>query len=167
MKTFLKLALFCGLFAVAIPASAQLHIGVGINIGPPPPRKERMIVRPSRDAVWIAGYYKWHPRRHRYVWVPGRWMRPPRPHTVWVEGRGKDETTSGSTTKADGRTSRPERDDSALLNINHQGAPKGIPSETLTVKHHFDIFPPPLPLLKEEGRREASGVVAVSTLTYF
>jgi WXXGXW repeat (2 copies) len=87
MKTFLKLALFGGLLAIAIPASAQLHIGVGINIGPPAPRAERMSARPSRDAVWIAGYHRWAPRRHRYVWVPGRWMRPPRPHTVWVAGR--------------------------------------------------------------------------------
>ena len=59
MKTFLKLALFCGLLAIAIPASAQLHIGVGINIAPPAPRTERMTVRPSRDAVWIAGYHRW------------------------------------------------------------------------------------------------------------
>lgn len=87
MKTFFKLALFCGMLAVAIPASAQLHIGVGINIGPPPSQKERMIVRPSRDAVWIAGYYRWAPRRHRYVWVAGRWALPPRPHAIWVEGR--------------------------------------------------------------------------------
>ena len=87
MKTFLKLALFCGLLAIAIPASAQLHIGVGINIAPPAPRTERMTVRPSRDAVWIAGYHRWAPRRHRYVWVPGQWRRPPRPHTIWVAGR--------------------------------------------------------------------------------
>jgi hypothetical protein len=87
MKRFLKLALLCVLLAVAIPAFGQLHIGVGINIGPPPPKRERMIARPGRDAVWLAGYYKWHPRRHRYTWVPGHWMRPPRPHVVWVEGR--------------------------------------------------------------------------------
>jgi hypothetical protein len=88
MKTFLKLALFCGLFAVAIPASAQLHIGLGINIGPPPPQREVVVVQPPhRGMIWVAGYYKWHPRRHRYTWVAGRWMRPPRPHTVWVEGR--------------------------------------------------------------------------------
>ena len=88
MKTFLKFAVCAGLLAIAIPAFAQLHIGVGINIGPPPPQREVVVVKPPHPGVvWIAGYYKWHPRRHRYTWVPGRWMRPPRPHFIWAEGR--------------------------------------------------------------------------------
>ncbi|MEI9974771.1 MAG: hypothetical protein WDO73_23630 [Ignavibacteriota bacterium] len=30
------------------------------------------------------GFYDY--RGGRYVWVPGRWMRPPRAHAVWVPG---------------------------------------------------------------------------------
>ncbi len=87
MKTFLKAALLGGLLALAVPAFAQIHIGLGINIGPPHPPRERIVVRPYQDAVWIAGYYQWHVRHHRYIWVPGRWERPPRPHSVWVPSR--------------------------------------------------------------------------------
>ena len=88
MKTFLAFALLTIFLALATPASAQIHIGVGINVGPPPPQREEVVVRPPRPGVvWIAGYYKWHPRRHRYTWVPGRWERPPHPHSVWVAGR--------------------------------------------------------------------------------
>ena len=87
MKTFLKIVLFGGLLALATPAFAQIHIGLGISIGPPHPPRERIVVRPYRDAIWIAGYYQWHPRHHRYIWEPGRWERPPRLHSVWVPGR--------------------------------------------------------------------------------
>jgi hypothetical protein len=34
--------------------------------------------------VWIPGYYRWDGRR--YVWVGGRYVRPPRPGAVWVAG---------------------------------------------------------------------------------
>lgn len=87
MKTFLKTLILAGIFAISTPASAQLHIGLHINMGPPPPPRERVVVRPRGDVVWIAGYYRWHPHRHSYLWVPGRWERPPRPRSVWVPGR--------------------------------------------------------------------------------
>ncbi|MCP5112042.1 MAG: BcpO-related WXXGXW repeat protein [bacterium] len=53
---------------------------------PPPPRRAVYAtpVRPSPAHVWIAGYRDW--RGRRYVWVPGRWVRPPRPYAVWVPG---------------------------------------------------------------------------------
>ena len=88
MKKLISIAILAGGLAAAIPASAQIHVGLGINIGPPPPQKEVMVVHPPhRGWVWVPGYYKWHPRRHRYTWVAGRWRRPPRPNAVWVEGR--------------------------------------------------------------------------------
>jgi hypothetical protein len=86
MKKFLKAAVLAGALSIAIPAFAQLHVGVGINIGPPAPPAETVIVRPAGEVVWVPGYYRWAPRRHHYVWVAGRWMHPPRPHSVWVAG---------------------------------------------------------------------------------
>jgi hypothetical protein len=54
---------------------------------PPPPRHEVIVEsqRPSRDHVWIKGYYVWRDGRH--VWLDGHWERPPHPHAVWVEPR--------------------------------------------------------------------------------
>jgi hypothetical protein len=49
---------------------------------PPPPREEFVIERPSPHHVWISGY--WHWAGHRYVWVRGHWVRPPRAGVVWV-----------------------------------------------------------------------------------
>jgi threonine aldolase len=33
--------------------------------------------------VWVGGYHRWD--GGRYVWVPGHYDRPPRPHAVWVQ----------------------------------------------------------------------------------
>jgi hypothetical protein len=35
--------------------------------------------------VWQSGYHRWD--GHRYVWVPGAYVAPPRPHAFWVPGR--------------------------------------------------------------------------------
>jgi hypothetical protein len=32
----------------------------------------------------VGGYQRWD--GGRYLWVPGRWAAPPRPHAVWVPG---------------------------------------------------------------------------------
>jgi hypothetical protein len=37
----------------------------------------------TRD-VWISGKYRWN--GSEYVWVPGRWEKPPHPGSVWVNG---------------------------------------------------------------------------------
>ena len=58
---------------------------VVIRIAPPPPVVERRPPPPERGFVWIAGYQRWD--GGHYVWVPGRWERPPHPHAVWVAHR--------------------------------------------------------------------------------
>jgi len=77
---FKKLLLSCSL---------GILLGVGtvcaeviVRVGPPRPLVERRPVRPGRDFVWIAGYHRWDGRA--FVWVPGRWERPPRRHAAWV-----------------------------------------------------------------------------------
>lgn len=52
---------------------------------PPPPRLVE--VRPTvpfYGTVWIDGYYAY--RQDRYVWVEGRYVRPPHPRAAWVPG---------------------------------------------------------------------------------
>jgi hypothetical protein len=88
MKTILKLIFILAICTMTTPALAQLHVGVGINIGPPAPVKEEIVIaKPYRNAVWIPGYHQWRPRYNRYFWVKGHWGRPPHAHMVWFPGR--------------------------------------------------------------------------------
>ena len=55
-----------------------------VRYAPPPPRYAVIGVAPGPGFVWTEGFWDW--RGRGYAWVPGRWMRPPRPHAVWVPG---------------------------------------------------------------------------------
>ncbi|MCE5233913.1 MAG: hypothetical protein ABFC67_15180 [Mizugakiibacter sp.] len=86
----LVFASFLGLAALgaahAPGAAARTYVDVRINVAPPPPRVERVIVRPGY--VWVPGYWRWddHVRRHvrvdgyyvharpGYRYVPARWV---------------------------------------------------------------------------------------------
>jgi hypothetical protein len=82
-KTFATLA-----FAAALAALAAMPAGalpVYVKIAPPAPIVETRVVAPGPGYVWVGGYHRWDGAA--YVWVPGRWAQPPRPHAVWVGGR--------------------------------------------------------------------------------
>lgn len=51
-----------------------------------PPARPRIVRarRPGPNYIWCDGHYD-H-RGGRYVWVKGRWRRPPRAGAVWVAG---------------------------------------------------------------------------------
>jgi hypothetical protein len=73
--------------ATVILATGVAHAQVVVRIGPPPRHAVEVVPAPSpahRGWVWIPGYYRWDGRR--YVWVGGRYVRPPRPGAVWVAG---------------------------------------------------------------------------------
>ena len=53
------------------------------NLEPPPPNEEVMIPAPSYQHVWVQGHWAWN---GGWVWAPGYWVIPPRPHAVWVSG---------------------------------------------------------------------------------
>lgn len=80
MRKFLLNA-FVGAAIIAGLAQAE----VVVQVAPPRAIVEHRIVRPSHDHVWIGGYHRWDGRA--YVWEPGRWEVPPRPHAVWVAPR--------------------------------------------------------------------------------
>jgi len=69
-------------FASALAFSAA-GAEVVIRVAPPREIVETRVPAPSRGHVWIAGYHRWD--GHAYVWVPGRWELPPRPHARWVK----------------------------------------------------------------------------------
>jgi len=78
-KTALSLLLaFCMLPAIAM---AQVFV----RIAPPAPIVEVHDHPLHPGWVWIDGYHRWD--GHRYVWVHGRWGRPPHPGAVWVAHR--------------------------------------------------------------------------------
>lgn len=64
-----------------MPAEAQIVV----RVGPPRPVYERRPPPPRPGWVWQAGYHRWD--GNRYVWVPGAYVAPPRPHAYWVPGR--------------------------------------------------------------------------------
>ncbi len=71
-------------FLLSTTLSAQRVV---ISVRPPAPK--RVVIktpRPGSNYVFINGYWKWNPRRNRYVWVDGRWVKR-RPNQVYVTGR--------------------------------------------------------------------------------
>lgn len=76
-------AVLCGaLFLGGVTGVAQ----VVVRVAPPPPASVAVIGRaPGPGYVWIGGYQRWDGRA--YVWVPGRWVLPPRPGVVWISPR--------------------------------------------------------------------------------
>ena len=82
-KSFTLLPL-AGLVLAA--CSSRAAVGYYRPLPPPPPRAFGVIGRsPGPGFVWLDGYHDWY--GNRYVWVPGRWVRPPRASAVWVPGR--------------------------------------------------------------------------------
>ncbi len=59
----------------------------------PPPRYGVIGVAPGSGFVWAEGFWDW--RGGRYVWVSGRWMRPPRSGAVWVPGAWEERHEHG------------------------------------------------------------------------
>jgi WXXGXW repeat (2 copies) len=80
-------------------ASATAQVRLGVNAGPlririapeapPPPRVERRPSRPSRNHVWIGGY--WDRQGERWDWAPGRWERPEQRGSQWIKPRYQQE----------------------------------------------------------------------------
>jgi len=90
-RTVALIGLLClgtaGGFAYVPPVQASVDIDV--DLAPPAPRYERVVVRPGY--VWTPGYYRW--TNNRYVWVGGTYVveRPGyrwRPHR-WTSMNGR------------------------------------------------------------------------------
>ncbi len=71
---------------VAAPSAlSQVHVGIGVRIGPPAPVYEEVYAPPFARAVWIRGYWAWNPYAGRYMWTRGHWVAG-RPAYHWVDG---------------------------------------------------------------------------------
>jgi hypothetical protein len=71
---------------------ARSSAGISVRQAPPALRNDDMGSRPSLHHHWIAGY--WQPQGGDWVWVPGRWERPPQGANEWspsrIEERGSE-----------------------------------------------------------------------------
>jgi len=80
-----------------LPAVAQIRLGVDLGAvririapdAPPPLRVEARPHRPSRNHVWIGGY--WDRQDDRWAWAPGRWEEPGQRGSSWVKAQYRRE----------------------------------------------------------------------------
>src|SRR4051794_40905129 len=83
MRRVFLAPILCGFMTLA--GCAGVGVSYYSRTPPPPLRVETYGVAPGPGYVWTNGYWGW--QRNNYVWVPGRWTRPPRARAVWVEPR--------------------------------------------------------------------------------
>jgi hypothetical protein len=70
------------------PASGSTVSTVIVAPNPPPePRVEVRPPPPGPTVVWVGGNWRWNAAEHNHVWVPGKYVEPPRAHAAWVPGR--------------------------------------------------------------------------------
>jgi len=74
------------LAGIATLASCGGGVGAAVYVRTPPPPDvvEVRGAAPGPGFVWIAGYQSWN--GSAYVWIPGRWERPPRGRGRWQRG---------------------------------------------------------------------------------
>jgi hypothetical protein len=84
MRFVLRLVAFSLLvFGLPILISQRTLAQPVVRVAPPPPVRVGVVGKPPGIGyVWIEGYQRWDGKK--YLWVSGRWVRPPRAGAVWV-----------------------------------------------------------------------------------
>ncbi len=82
---FARAATVAALFAaVPVAGSAQITVGIGINIAPPAIPYYVQPPCPVANYIWQPGYWAWGPGG--YYWVPGTWVLAPAIGLLWTPG---------------------------------------------------------------------------------
>src|SRR5579875_303012 len=80
LRRSVAIAAVAAVLGAAVPAVAQYYAP-----SPPPPlRREIVPAPPGAGWVWRAGFWRWN--GYRWVWVPGHYVRVPRPGLHWIPG---------------------------------------------------------------------------------
>jgi len=83
-QMLLAAALAVGYAASAVPALAQVSVGIYVQFGPPAPVYQPVPPPPAAYSVWVPGYYRFDDGH--YEWVAGRYQLPPYSGALWVPG---------------------------------------------------------------------------------
>src|SRR5476649_31555 len=84
MKTTIKIFIFLCLTSFAISkASAQVSIGISVQIAPPELPVYVQPACPEDGYLWQPGYWAYDDN-DGYYWVPGVWVAPPDPGLLWT-----------------------------------------------------------------------------------
>jgi WXXGXW repeat (2 copies) len=67
-----------------VAVSIDLFAPPLVAIAPPPLPVYVVPVPPAIGFMWMPGYWGWD--GEDYYWVPGTWLRPPRPRVLWTPG---------------------------------------------------------------------------------
>jgi hypothetical protein len=62
--------------------ASRAYVAYRVPAPPPPPVEHAVAYAPAPGYAWVDGFWDLHGTR--WVWVSGRWTRPPRPGAVWV-----------------------------------------------------------------------------------
>jgi hypothetical protein len=86
LSKFAVLLLFVVITALAIPASsqAQIAVGISVHIAPPALPVYAQPICPGAGYIWTPGYWAYGPAG--YYWVPGTWVLAPTPGYLWTPG---------------------------------------------------------------------------------
>src|ERR1700722_4821498 len=69
---------------LALPASAQIGVGISVRIGPPALPVYEQPLCPGPGYLWTPGYWAWDDDEG-YYWVPGTWVLAP-VGMLWTPG---------------------------------------------------------------------------------
>jgi hypothetical protein len=61
---------------------------VTVRQAPPAPRVATPPPPPAPGYAWVPGYWTWS--NNAWIWVPGKWERPPERTATWVPGQWRD-----------------------------------------------------------------------------
>lgn len=78
------LFLLIALLAFPGVASAQVSVGVVVNLAPPPLPVYEQPICPGDGYLWTPGYWAWD--GDDYYWVPGTWIMAPEVGFLWTPG---------------------------------------------------------------------------------
>lgn len=84
IRAALAAFVFMAFIAAPMPSAAQVVVGIGVTIAPPPIPLYAQPPCYAPNYQWEPGYWAWGPGG--YYWVPGTWVAAPSIGLLWTPG---------------------------------------------------------------------------------